>query len=212
MGDFPELPKRVPVRSPRPEPELKTAEEMFKAIRRIMKRLETKAYNSQYDVMVCVRSVSAARAAFEGVPVEGRPIGYGNAVKAALDSLHEVFWDDEGEYTSRGMVGDVCSEVNQLLDRQYAFKHRNIDEKEVRLVLKQEMEQIVASIQTPSSALNEAHIKTEARGSGSETYYVEFTFEDASDDYACVTGKIYSDEFYENLIAVEFQEMFADED
>ncbi len=212
MNDFPELPKRVPLRAPRPEPELKTAEEMFKAIRRIMKRRETKAGKSQYDVMVCIRSVHAARAVFEEVPVEGRPIGYGNAVKAALDALHEVYWDNEGEYTSRGMVGDVCSDVYELLQRQYDFKHRNIDEKEVRLVLNREMEQILASIQTPSTVLNEANIKAEALGASGTTYYVEFTFEGASDEYARATGKIFSDEHYENLIATAGEELFADDD
>ncbi len=212
MGEFPELSKRKPLQSPRPEPELKTVEEMFKAIRRIMKRQAIKASESQYDVMVCVRSVDAAKAVFEAVPVKGRPIGYGNAVMSALDALHEIFWDDEGEYTSRGMVGDVCFDVEQLLDRQYTFKHRNIDEKEVRLLLNQEMEQIIASIQTPSIALNEANIKTEVQGANNTTYYVEFTFEGASDEYASVIGKIYSDEFYENLIRRDFGQLFPDDD
>lgn len=212
MGEFPELPKRVPLRVPRPEPELNTAEEMCKAIRRIVKRQQTRASQSQYDVMVCIRSVSAARAVFEGVPVEGSPIGYANAVKSALDALHEVFWDNDGEYTSRGMVGDVCSDVYQLLDRQYAFKHPNIDEKEVRRVINREMTQIVASMEGPSTALNEANIKTEAQGSSGTTYFLEFTFTDASNDYARVTGKIYSDELCENLIATDVRELFSGDD
>ena len=102
--------------------------------------------------------------------------------------------------------------AEQLLDRQYTFKHRNIDEKEVRLLLNQEMEQIIASIQTPSIALNEANIKTEVQGANNTTYYVEFTFEGASDEYASVIGKIYSDEFYENLIRRDFGQLFPDDD
>ena len=140
------------------------------------------------------------------------PIGYGNAVKAALDALHEVYWDDDGEYTSRGMMGDVCSDVYQLLHRQYAFKHRDLDETEVRTVLNQEMEQLLNSLQTPSAALNEANIKSEAQGASGRAYYVEFTFELASDEYAHAVGKIFSDEHYENLIATDVRELFSDGD
>lgn len=211
MGEFPELPERVPLRKPRPEPELKSAEEMFKAIRRIMKRQLTKANESQYDVMVCIRSVCAAQEVFERIPVEGRPIGYGNAVKAALDALRETYWDSDGEYTSKGMVGDVCFDVHELLDRQYSFKHRNIDKEEVSLVIKEEMENVLASIQTPSAALNEASIKIEAQGKSGTVYYVEIVFEDATDEHASMTGRIYSDEFYENLIEVGSARLFSDD-
>jgi hypothetical protein len=211
MGEFPELPKRVPLRGPRPEPELKTAEEMFKAIRRIMKRRLTKANESQYDVMVCIRSVDAAQVVFERIPVEGRPIGYGNAVQAALDDLRESYWDSEGEYTSKGMVGDVCSDVYDLLHRQYSFKHRNIDKEEASLVIKREMQKVLTSIQTPSAALSEANIKIEAPGKSGTIYYVEIVFEDASNECASMTGSIYSDEFYENLIEVSFERLISDD-
>ena len=211
MGEFPELPKRVSLRRPRPEPELKTAEEMFKAIRRIMRRQLTKANESQYDVMVCIRSVSAAQEVFERIPVEGRPIGYGNAVQAALDALRESYWDSDGEYTSKGMVGDVCSEIHQLLDRQYAFKHRDIDKEEASIVVKREMEKVLTLINTPSAALNEANIKTEAHGESGTVYYLEIVFEDASDEYAAMTGRVYSDEFYENLIEVSSARLFSDD-
>lgn len=211
MGEFPELPKRVPLRRPRPEPELKSAEEMFKAIRRIMKRQLTKANESQYDAMVCIRSVDAAQVVFERIPVEGRPIGYGNAVKAALDALRESYWDSDGEYTSKGMVGDVCFDVHELLDRQYSFNHRNVDKEEASLVLKTEMETVLTSIQTPSTALNEANIKIEAQGKSGTIYYVEIVFEGASDEYASMTGRIFSDEFYEILIEEGSEELFSDD-
>ena len=118
MADWPELPKRVPLRGPRPEPKLKTAEEMRKAINRIMKRRLTKANESQYDVMVCIRSVEAARQVFESIPLEGTASDYGHAVEAALGELQENYWDSDGEYTSKGMVGDVGSDVYQLLKAQ----------------------------------------------------------------------------------------------
>jgi hypothetical protein len=121
MAEAPESPKRVLSRDPRPEPKLKTAEDMREAINRIMKRRLIQANESQYDVMVCVQSVGAAREVFEGIPVEGTASAYGHAVKAALYALQENYWDSDGEYTSKGLVGDVASDVYQLLEAQKRF-------------------------------------------------------------------------------------------
>ncbi len=121
MNEWPELPKRVPLREPRREPRLKTAEDMHKAIRRIMKRRLKRASESQYDVLVCVRSVDASNEVFESIPIEGTARDYGHAVMAAIDTLQQNYWDTEGEYTSKGMVGDVGSDIYRLLEEQKRF-------------------------------------------------------------------------------------------
>ncbi len=200
MGDFPELPKRIPLKAPRPEPELKTAEEMFKAIRRIMKRQLIQANESRYDVMVCIRSVGAASAALEGVPVEGTAIEYGNAVMATLDELHEDFWDSDGEYTSRGRIGDVCFDVDQLLARQWTFEHPEIDVKEARGVLFKETAELSRNLSGPLGKTGENTIKFEAEGPSGRTYYVDVAFEVTAPREFDMLGKIYADAARQILI------------
>ncbi len=160
--------------------------------------------------MVCIRSVEAAQKAFEQIPVEGRPLGYGQKVQAALNVLCEAYWDSEGEYTSKGMVGDVYLDIYELLDHQCALKHRDIDKEEAHLIIGREMEKLVASIQKPSAMLNEVSVKSRSEGASGATYFVEFTFENVSSTYASVTGKIFSDEFYECLIETGFGEIVVE--
>jgi len=211
MTDWPELPKRTSLRGPRPEPLLKTAEEMFKAIRRIVKRQMTSARESQYDVLVCIRSVEAAREVFEGVPVEGAAMDYGNAVKAALDALHETYWDSDGEYTSRGLVGGVCTDVGVLLDKQWSLEHPDIDEKEARGVLIEEMAELSRLIPGPPGDTGETIIKIQAQGASGTPYHVETTFEVTSPREFDMLGKIYTDETRQILICEDRLGLICDD-
>ena len=203
MAEWPELPKRVRARGPRPEPKLNTAEDMFKAIKRIMKRQLTEANKSQYDVLVCIRSVDAARAVFERIPVEGTACDYGNTVLAALFDLQEKFWDSEGQYTSKGRVGDVCSDVWALLDRQWSLEHPNIDRKEARSVIITEMAELSRSISGPPGDTGETTIKIKAQGQSGTPYYLEITFDVTSPKEFDMLGKIYSDASCNILIQEE---------
>lgn len=200
------------MRRPRPEPKLNTAEEMFKAIRRIMKRQIAEAARSQYDVLVCIRSVDAARTVFETVPVEGTATGYGNAVKAALFALQENYWDSDGEYTSKGRVGDVCSDVWELLDRQWSLEHPNIDKNEARRVIITEMAELSRSISGPPGDTGETTIKFEAQGKSGKPYYLEITFDVTSSKEFDMLGKIYSDASYQLLILEERLQLTTVED
>lgn len=211
MPELPEVPKRKPLRRPRPEPLLETAEEMFKAIRRIVKRQMTSARKSQYDVLVCIRSVDAARAVFEGVPVEGTAMDYGSAVKDVLETLHETYWDSDGEYTSRGLVGSVCSDVRQLLERQWSLEHSDIDEKEARRVLIEEMGELSRLISGPPGDTGETIIKIQAQGASGTPYHVEATFEVTSPREFDMLGKIYTDEKRQILIWEERLELICDD-
>ncbi len=212
MADWPELPKRVPLRRPRPETKLKTAEEMFKAIKRIMKRRLADANKSQYDALVCIRSVDAAREVFEGIPVEGTASDYGNVVLAALHALEERYWDSDGEYTSKGLVGGVCTDVWALLDRQWSLEHPHIDKKEARRVIITEMAELSRSISGPPGDTGETTIKVEAQGKSGTPYYLEITFELRSSKEFDMLGKIYSDESYKILIQEERLPLTAGDD
>ena len=203
MAEWPELPKRIAPRRPRPEPKLNTAQEMFKAVERIMKRRLAEANKSQYDVLVCIRSVDAARAAFEAVPVEGTAMGYGNAVKAALGTLSESYWDSDGEYTSKGLVGGVSSDVWALLDRQWSLEHPNVDKKEARHVIVTEMAELSRSISGPVGESGEAIIKIETQGASGTPYFLEITFQVTAPREFDMLGKIYADEGYQILIQEE---------
>ena len=211
MAELPELPKRVPLRRPRPEPKLNTAEEMFKAIRRIMKRQAKEANKSQYDVLVCIRSVDAARAVFEGVPIEGTAKDYGNAVMAALHALEESYWDSDGEYTSKGLVGGVGTDVWGLLDRQWSLEHPDIDRKEAHRIIITEMAELSRSISGPPGNTGETTIKIEAQGESGTSYYLDITFEVTSSTKFDMLGKIYSDESHKILIREERLPLIADE-
>ncbi len=190
---------------------LKTAEEMSKAIRRIVKRQLSSAQNSQYDVLVCIRSVDAARAVFESVPVEGTAMVYGNAVMAELDKLHETYWDNDGEYTSRGMVGDVCTDVGHLLKRQWSLEHPHIDEKEARTVLIREMAELSRLIPGPPGDTGETVIMIEAQGESGTLYHVATTFEVTAPREFDMHGKIYADETRQILICEDRLELICDD-
>jgi len=211
MAEWPELPKRVPLRSPKPEPKLNTAEEMFKTIRRIMERQLAEANKSQYDVLVCVRSVEAARAVFEAVPIEGTAMGYGKTVMAALFALEESYWDSDGEYTSKGLVGGVGTEVWGLLDRQWSLEHPIIDRKEAHRVIITEMAELSRLMPGPPGNTGETTIKIEAQGKSGTAYYLKITFEVTSSTEFDMLGKIYSDESHKILIREERLPLIADE-
>ena len=203
MAEWPELPKRVALRQAKPEPKLTTTENMLKAIGRIMDRQLAEANKNQYDVLVCIRSVDAARAVFKGIPVAGTAYCYGTAVMEALLALQENYWDSDGEYTSKGRVGDVCSDVWQLLDRQWSLEHPDIDKKEARRVIITEMAELSRLITEPPGDTGETTINFEAQGNSGTPYYLEITFEVKSSKDFNMLGKIYSDEAYQILIQEE---------
>lgn len=200
MAEWPELPKRKPLRAPRPEPRLVSAEEMRKAIGRIMKRQLKSANESQYDVLVCIRSVDAARAVFEAVPVEGSALEYGNAVKAELLALGESYWDSDGEYTSKGQVGDVGSDVWSLLEQQWDLEYPDIDKKEARGVLIVEMAKLSRLISDPPGETGETTISIEARGKSGTPYYLKIGFDVKSPREFDMLGNIYADEACQFLL------------
>ncbi len=121
------------------------------------------------------------------------PVEVGNAVMQALFILQENYWDSDGEYTSKGRVGDVCSEVWRLLDRQWALEHPNIDKKAARGVLVGELAGMSRSISAPPGDTAETAIKFESKGKGGTRYYLEITIEVASSERFDMLGKTYSD-------------------
>ncbi len=211
MAEWPELPKRKPLRAPRPEPKLASAGEMRRAIGRIMKRQMKSANESQYDVLVCIRSVDAARAVFEAVPVKGSALEYGNAVRAALFALTESYWDDDGEYTSKGLVGGVSSDVWSLLERQWALENPDMDKKEARNVLVTEMAKLSRLISEPPGETGETTIKIEAQGTSGTPYYLEIGFDVKSPREFDMLGKIYADQTCQILLWDELLALMSDD-
>lgn len=179
-----------------PDHKLTTAEEMFWAIEHIMIERRGDASRSQYDVEVCVRSVEAAREVFEAVPVEGTAGDYGRAVDAALDTLRENYWDSDGEFTSKGMVGDVGGDVYHLLETQKSTDLVDIDRKEARECLIEEITNLARLAPRPLGGAVEASTKAEFKGPSGFDYFVAMVFERITDERFVVIGKIYSNDSY----------------
>jgi hypothetical protein len=177
-----------------PTHRLATADEMSQAIRHILSERDEKAARSQYDVMVCVRSVAAAREAFEEVAVEGTALDYGGVVLAALDVVQDTFYDTDGEYTSRGMVGDVWSDVYQLLESQSAPELAEIDRDEARALLIGEINTLAGLTPQPPTGLGVATVATEAMGAGGKTYFLRMSIEEISDTRFAISGTVYAEE------------------
>ncbi len=177
-----------------PDHKLATADELRAVVRHIMERCSGEASRSQYDVMVCVRSVAAAREVFEAVPVEGSLEDYGAAVMSALDVLRDEFYDPDGEYTSKGMVGDVGSDVYQLLKSQASADVVDVDREEAGVILTQEINDLARLTPQPPMGLGDATIRADASGPSGADYFVRMTIEHMSDKRFAVAGGIYTSE------------------
>lgn len=179
-----------------PDHKLITAEEMYGVIKHIMARRRVEASQSQYDVMVCVRSVDAATEVFESIPIEGTASDYGHAVEASLSTLRDNYYDDDGEYTSKGMTGDVCSDVYHLLETQKSSELADIDRKEARQVLTEEMNNLAQLTPQPPDGLGVATVKIDVPGASGRQYYVEMVIQEISDERFAILGNIHSNNSY----------------
>jgi len=186
-----------------PNFKLTTVQQMHDAIDRILTGRRKQAYNSQYDVGVCVRSVEAGREAFEKITIKGSVLEYGRSVEKALGKVHNTFYDSSGEYTSRGMIGDVCSDVYQLLEEQKSDNLKVIDMKEARDVLVNEIQELIALTPRPLGDAACANIKLKTVGASGTKYYVAMEYEQKSDSEFDVLGRIYNNSKYQVPILYE---------
>ncbi len=177
-----------------PDHRLETADEMHVMIEHILTERRHDAAQSQYDVGVCIRSVAAAREAIEEIPVEGSAIAYGETVNAAMDVVCEKFYDSDGEYTSKGMVGDVGSDIYHLLQTQKSPDRIDIDRNEARSCLKTELAELASVMPRPLGGVAEATVKAETKGESGFSYFVKMTYEQLSDERFAIIGKIYCSE------------------
>ncbi len=180
-----------------PNFKLTTTQQMHDAIDRILTGRLKQAYNSQYDVGVCVRSVEAGREAFEETAVKGTALEYGRSAKKALSKVHKTFYDSSGEYTSRGMIGDVCSDVYQLLEDQQSDDLKAIDMKEAHDVLIHEIQELIALTPQPLGDAACANIKLKTIGTSGTKYYIAMQYEQKSDNEFDVLGRIYNNSKYQ---------------
>ena len=180
-----------------PNFKLTTVQQMHDAIDRILTGRLKQAYNSQYDVGVCVRSVEAGREAFEKIAVKGTAPEYGRSVEKALGKVHNTFYDSSGEYTSRGMIGDVCSDVYQLLEDQQSDNLKVIDMKEAHNVLVHEIQELITLTPQPLGDAACANIKLKTIGTSGTKYYIAMEYAQKSDSEFDVLGRIYNNSKYQ---------------
>ncbi len=176
---------------------------MHNAIKRILDKRDKEALASQYDVAVCINSVEAARQGFEAVPIQGTAKQYAQDVLDILSELREEFYDSDGEYTSKGMIGDVYFDVSAYIETQIPDPFAHIDKKEVRKVLIQEMAELSNNLTAPVSVLVETSIKFEATGSSGAQYFLAVTFEATSMREFTMIGNIYENDEYGSSIMEE---------
>jgi len=186
-----------------PNFKLNTVQQMHDAIDRILSGRLRQAYNSQYDVDVCVRSVETGREVFEKIAIKGTALEYGRSVEKALGKVHDTFYDSSGEYTSRGMIGDVCSDVYQLLKDQQSENLKVIDMKEAHGVLVHEIQELIALTPQPLGDAACANIKLKTVGASGTKYYVVMEYVEKPDGIFEVAGKIYNNSKYQIPILYE---------
>lgn len=185
------------MRVPPPNFRLTTVPQIYDAISIIFRGREKQAYQSQYDVGVCVRSVEAGRVAFKDVPLQGNAMEYCRSVKKAVDQVHKDFYDSSGEYTSRGMIGDVCSDIYQLIEDQQSGKLKEIDMNEAGDVLTREMLELIKLIPRPVGDAVGAVVKAKTEAASGTRYYVRIELlEDPDNDFA-VYGQIFNSSKYQ---------------
>lgn len=190
---------------------MESPQKIHDAIKRLLDKRDKDALASQYDVAVCINSVAAARRGFEAIPVGGDAKQYAQDVLDILSKLADEFYDSDGEYTSKGLIGDIYLDVCQYFKAQISDEHAHIDKKEARRVLIQEMAELSRHITEPTSVLTEASIKLEATGSSGTQYYLDVTFTATSKRDFTMIGKIYDDEAYGASILEERLELINDE-
>jgi len=143
--------------------------------------------------MVCVRSVEAAREVFENIPVKEDAI----AVQTALDTLARDYNDSDGEYTSKGLIGDVELDIYSLLESQEKSGLIDIDRQEAEECLMAEMIALVPLAPEPVDDAEEVTIKTTITGTSGFEYFVKMTFEQASQGNIALAGHIYCNDSYQ---------------
>ena len=180
-----------------PKHRLETAQEMHDAISRIIDKRFVDAGQSQYDVAVCVRSVDAARETFKRARLTGEAGAYGDRVLKRLYKLQDDYWDDEGEYTSKGMVGDVASDVYRLLDSQKSSKLVDIDRKEAGALLFDEINDLANLTPQPPSGLGVTTVKTDTSGVSGQQYFIKMVIEEISDERFAISGDIHHNKRYQ---------------
>ena len=190
---------------------MESPQKIHDTIKRLLDKRDKDALASQYDVAVCINSVEAARHGFEAIPVRGTAKQYAQDVLAVLSKLADEFYDSDGAYTSKGLIGDIYSDVYQYIKAQIPDEHAHIDKKEARHVLIQEMAELSQHITEPASVLIETCIKFEATGSSGTQYYLDVTFTATSKRDFTMIGKIYDDAAYGASILEERLELIDDE-
>jgi len=183
---------------------------MHRAIKRIMDKRDAEALTSQYDVSVCINSVAAARQGFLSVPVQGTAKQYAQNILDILSKHTDEFWDPDGEYTSKGMIGDVYFDVSEYIDTQIPNEFAHIDKEEVRKVLIQEMAELSRNLTVPASVLVETSIKFEATGGSGTEYFLAVTFVATSMREFTMIGNIYENNEYSTSIMEDRMELIDD--
>lgn len=186
---------------------MSSPQKIHNAIKRILNERDKDALASQYDVGVCINSVAAARRGFEAVPIEGTAEKYSQAVMAVLASLQEEFYDSSGEYTSKGLIGDIYLDVSEYIETQIPDPFAHIDKKDARTVLIREMAQLSRTLTAPASVLVETSIKFEATGSSGTEYFLSATFVATSKREFTMIGNIYENDEYSTSIMEERLEL-----
>jgi len=189
---------------------MSTPQEMRRSIKRIIDKRDKKALESQYDVSVCINSVAAARRGFETVPVQGTTKQYALAVLEVLSKLTDEFYDSDGEYTSKGMIGDVYLDVSQYIETQISDEQAHIDKIEARKILIREMAELSRRLTVPTSILVETSIKFDATGISGRQYYLTATFVATAKHEFTMIGNIYDNDEYITSIMEERLELLDD--
>lgn len=97
---------------------LKTALDVYDAVSEIMEARAIQAANSEYDRVVSIDAVAAARKATDAVAIEGTNILYHAAIQSQLNTLFSTYNDTSGQYTNgRAAIGDILSDIAQLSQR-----------------------------------------------------------------------------------------------
>lgn len=186
------------------------AQEMHSAAMRILDKRRTDAYHSPYDVMVCLRSVEAAGQAIESIPVEGSALDFGQAISAALDMLRENYNDKDGEFTSKGLVGDIGDDVRHVLRTQRSSDRIIVSRDEARTCLVAQMNILAGLTPYPLTGVIGTTVKTDIRGASGFEYFIEMVFEGTSPDGVAMTGHIYADSSYRFPILEETRGLTKD--
>ncbi len=186
-----------------PRYRLDTPEEMHDVISYIIKRSMKAAYNCEYDVPVFVHSVQYAQDVFDAIPVEKTAMEYGEKVEDALCKAWGDFYDSDGEYTSRGMIGDVYFKISELVEKQKEPTLRTVDRQEALECLREEMETLthLASSSMQGDITDTlTTVKTDVKGESGVKYYIKMQFETSVDGQTLLNGSVFMESNYRHVL------------